>query len=535
MKKLLLFAVLVLAFTATAYSQDVKLDFRASGFIDFRTEAYNFGWSTNYATRTQMLGLPAQNQPPQFVNGVPNPLSGGEWNKTSAYLETRMRLKFDAIMGKELSGTIFFEADSSTYGDYRGMLANTTDPNRNSMGSWNADNTSLEIKNVYFDVAVPYIPVPTTVRFGIQPFGIRSNMFAYFDGAGVTAAAKFDPVQVTMSYAKMAEGLQANSDDADLWSLQLSAKIDTFTIGGWGFYMNARQYPLYEGYLSNTAPITKPSYGTNYNSMTSKMWWLGAYADGKLGPVNINFDFVYDNGWVKTDSFSAAAIAAGADDKVKYSGWASRLKVDFPWEAFNFGVVGYYGTGGDANKMDAKGQPGNKVYNPSAGAAGVYSSKNGSYVVPPNAETGAFNEGEVLTASYINDGYTGFNYFGNTAAMTRGSNGGIWLAKLYASYKVTPDLKMTLQGLYFGDTTKNGDTFGTRSTLDANGVQSLRNSSTIGYEIDLINEWQVYKNLVFRFGGGVLWAGDALKFWNGLDNQKPDTPWIITTRLTYSF
>ena len=58
------------------------------------------------------------------------------------------------------------------------------------------------------------------------------------------------------------------------------------------------------------------------------MWWLGAYADGKLGPVNINFDFVYDTGNVK-NRLSA--------QKVNYEGCATRLKIDFPWEAFNFG------------------------------------------------------------------------------------------------------------------------------------------------------------------------------------------------------
>jgi hypothetical protein len=516
MKKLLLVAVLVLAFSATAYSQAPKLDFRASGFIDFTTLAYTFNLSNNYQARTIMLGVAPENQPP--IPGVPT--SGGQWNKVSAYVQERLRLKFDAIMGKELSGTIFFEADSSTFGDYQGMVGGSF--MRNSMGTWGADNNSLEIKNVYFDVAVPYIPVPMTMRFGVQPFGIRANMFAYFDGAGVTAAVKLDPVQITATWAKMAEGLQANSDDTDLWSLQLSAKIDTFTIGGWGFYMDARQYPLYEGY-SSAAPPVKPSYGTNYNSVTSKMYWLGAYADGKLGPVNLNFDFVYDNGWVKNQ---------GLDQKVNYAGWATRLKVDYPWEAFNFGVVGFYGTGADTNKIDATGLPGKPVYNPASAAAGAVSSKNGSYVVPPNAETGSFNEGEVLTASFINDGFTGISYNGNTNSMTRGSGGGIWIAKLYAAYKVTPEFKMTLQGLYFGDTTKHGDTFG--NSRQSDGL-TLKNNSTIGYELDLINEWQVYKNLVFRFGGGVLWAGDALKFYNGFDNEKPNTPWIITTRLVYSF
>jgi len=528
MKKLLLFAVLILAFSATAYSQDVKLDFRASGFIDFRTEAYNFSWSTNYAARTLMLGLPAQNQPPQY-NPVTGTFSGGgEWNKISAYAEERLRLKFDAIMGKELSGTIFFEADSSTFGDYQGMVGGASYP-RNSLGTWNADNISLEVKNVYFDVAVPYVPVPITVRFGVQPFGTRSNMFLYVDGAGVTASAKLDPVQITGSWAKMCEGLQANSDDSDLYSLQISGKVDTFSIGGYGYYLDMRTYPLYAGYVTSPAPPTKPAYGSTVNSVSSKMTWLGAYADGKLGPVNINFDFVYDIGWVKSKS---TALDPAADSKVDYNGWASRLKVDYPWEAFNFGVVGFYGSGANANKIDASGFPGKPVYNPGQAAQGAFSSKNGSYVVPPNSETGSFNEGEVFTASYVNDGFTGFNYFGNTNQMTRGSNGGIWLAKLYASYKVTPDFKMTLQGLYFGDTTKNGDTFGT--SRNYTGI-ALQNNSTIGYEVDLVNEWQIYRNLALRFSGGVMWTGDALKFWNGYSNEKPNTPWIVVTRLVYSF
>ena len=46
MKKLFLFTVLVLAFAATAYSQDAKLDFRASGFIDARSELWRWNNST---------------------------------------------------------------------------------------------------------------------------------------------------------------------------------------------------------------------------------------------------------------------------------------------------------------------------------------------------------------------------------------------------------------------------------------------------------------------------------------------------------
>jgi len=512
MKKLLLFAVLVLAFSATAYSQDVKLDFRASGFIDFRTELYRWNWTTNLAGRTFIIqAVDADNKP--------SATGASAWNKTSSYAEERMRLKFDAVMGKELSGTIFFEADSSYFGDYRGQTS-LEGPMRNSMGWWNGDQAALEIKNAYFDVAVPYVPVPMTMRFGLQPFGTRANMFMYADGTGVTASAKIDPVQITAAWAKLLEGKQANGDDSDLYSLQLSAKVDTFTIGGYGYYFDMRTYPLNNGY---TSPNGVPAYGSTANSIASKMYWLGLYADGKMGPVNLNFDFVYDNGWVKKKI---------ADQKVKYAGWTSRLKVDYPWEAFNFGVVGFYGSGADANKTDQLGLPGKAVAN--LGAAPATSSKVGSYVVPINSETGSFNEGEVLTASYINDGFTGINYSGSSFNMTRGSQGGIWLAKVYGAYKVTPEFKMTLNALYYGDTTKNGDTFG--NSRQADGL-TLKNSSNIGFEVDLINEWQIYKNLVFRFGGGILWAGSALSMWNPVtaSNEKPNTPWIFVTRLTYSF
>ncbi len=271
MKKLLLFAVLVLAFSATAYSQDVKLDFRASGYIDFRTEWYRWNWTTNLAGRGFIIqAVDADNKPGS---------DGGEWNKTSAYVESRMRLKFDAIMGKELSGTIFFEADSSYFGDYPGQTGLNA-PTRNSFGVWGGDNASLEIKNIYFDVAVPYIPVPTTMRFGLQPFGIRSNMFMYVDGTGVTVSAKIDPVQITAYWAKMVEGKQANGDDSDMYGLALTAKIDTFTIGGYGFYFDARTYPLNAGY---TAPNTPPPYGSTANSVASKMYWLGSLCGREAG------------------------------------------------------------------------------------------------------------------------------------------------------------------------------------------------------------------------------------------------------------
>ena len=90
------------------------------------------------------------------------------------------------------------------------------------------------------------------------------------------------------------------------------------------------------------------------------MFWFGGYLDGKLGPVNLNFDFVFDHGKV-----SQRNMMAGSQDvpDVTYQGWATRLKVDFPWEKFNFGVVGMYATGSDANETSVSGLPGTTVAN----------------------------------------------------------------------------------------------------------------------------------------------------------------------------
>jgi hypothetical protein len=160
-------------------------------------------------------------------------------------------------------------------------------------------------------------------------------------------------------------------------------------------------------------------------------------------------------------------------------------------------------------------------------------------VVPPGSESGAiFGESIVLYSCWINRGDSGIGDTLNYNKMSRGPIGGTWLAKLYASAKLTPWYKVTLQGMYIGDTTKNGNTFGTAyaSIIPASG---LRDDKSIGFEFDLIQEIQIYKNLKYVIGAGYLFAGKALDYGyisapHAL-NSKPKDPWQITTNLTYNF
>ena len=320
---LTLFGLLIMAFSATVYAQ--KLEFKASGAIDWDTV-----WATNVpyyfinvaTAHGQHAGIFQTNAFDTYLTS-----KGGadrQLNHNDAYSYSRGLLKFDAIMDKNLSGTIYFEIDAFRWGGSPGWTANGKSAlglgaqggalqqagDRNSFGIWSTDRAAVEVKNVYIDFGLPYfgVPVPVTFRVGAQPFGLRPNMVVYTDGTGVTAAAQVGPVTIIPMWAKISEGLDWASDDSDMYGLHVNAKLGTFTVGGYGLYYDMRTYPLEYGTGVNwptgnageTWPIaTSSSYGL-YMAGTdkAKMWWFGFYADGKAGPVNLNFDAVFDQGKV---------------------------------------------------------------------------------------------------------------------------------------------------------------------------------------------------------------------------------------------
>jgi hypothetical protein len=388
-----------------------------------------------------------------------------------------------------------------------------------------------------------------TVRVGVQPFGVRPNIFLYTDGAGITAGIKIDPVMIIPMWAKVQEGFDPVADDADMYGLHANAKIGTFTVGGYGLNYNMNTYPMYYatgiGWPSSmtgspSSFSTSSSYGV-YIAGTQKanFWWFGAYIDGKLGPVNLNLDFVYDDG--KVEQRTSKTKTANISKDVEYSGWAGRIKVDYPWEKFNFGGTFMYASGSDADKTSTRGLPGDPVASPNSSAI---SKKVSGYVIPPGSESSPGSQESIVMYSCFNasaDGGTGIAQMGNYSQVSRGAFGGTWFAKAYGSVKATPWYKVTLQGLYIGDTTKHGNTLGTARKAPYTTTAPLQDDGTIGWELDIINEIDIYKNLKFFVGAGILFAGDALDVWRRTDpttcgaNYSPKNPWNVTTRLLYSF
>jgi hypothetical protein len=506
-----LVALLILAFGATAYAQ-AKLDFRASGSIDAQTH-----YSVN---------VPPLNPAGNAIYGVGGAAAGyanygSALDRKVSYWDSRMSLRFDAVMGKELSATLQFEVDAGRWGGPKtGYVNNMRDAN--NVGYWSTDRAGVEVKYMYMDVGLPYfgVPVPINLRVGAQPLAIRPWFFQATDGMGISASLKIDPVNINPFYFKPAEGNDWSADDADIYGLQVNAKVGTFTIGGYGLYANMNSYPMWV--TSVVAGLDTRINPQIQGPGTADFWWLGFYADGKAGPVNIQLDAAYDQGEARQSGFRT----------VNYSGYAARAKVDYPFEKFNFGITGMYASGSDAKKTSTAGLPGNTTWD------GGFSHRVSGWMVPVGSENGAAN-GESVVIYGMEAGASGGQGWAvnhNYDQTTKGAFGGTWFAKLAGSYKVTPWYKVTLQGLYIGDTTKNGNTFGNARHSDG----TPRDDKTIGVEFDWLNEFEIYKNLTFKLFGGYLWAGSAMNF-DTVGNNGPDhntnikNPWAIRTRLLYSF
>jgi hypothetical protein len=141
-----------------------------------------------------------------------------------------------------------------------------------------------------------------------------------------------------------------------------------------------------------------------------------------------------------------------------------------------------------------------------------------------------FLGGNFSTLICIPQGFQGNVW--NTQA-TRGATGGTWVAKLFASVQAAPSYKVTVWGLYIGDTTKGGNTLG--NAVNADG--GLRNDKSIGWELALIQDISIYKNLTLSIGAGLLFAGSALdqNVPGTTENKSPKNPYILGTKLAYMF
>jgi hypothetical protein len=507
-----LFGLLIMGFSTTVSAQ---VDFKGSAFM-----AAGFIFERNIFVGIGDVATFTGTRPVDF------PGEAADWNRPKAYWESYSTLRFDASVEKAVTGVMLFEMIDYRAGQWFGGYGYSAPTFDN--GLWNGKLAQIRVLNLYFDFALPYmgIPVPMNVRIGKQQYGVRPFFFLNNNGVGVTGSIKADPVNIALMYGKMAEPKDATSNDSNMYGADISAKLGNISAGTFLFDFRMKDYPLNNNQGVQPDSTLTFAYGVSPN-FKADMWYWGLYADGKAGPLNFNFDFVLDNGRVKP-----YVNTVGDVPSVKYSGWVAQLKFNYPIQKFTLGGLGLYSTGPDMRKTGVFGYPGEPAAN-----GGALTTKVGTFVSPPGSEAFVLWAESMFLGGDFGTLISGPLMMGTApfyqSDMTRSAFGGTWIAKLFGSYQATPWYKVTLQGLYIGDTAKHGNTMG--DAVDASG--NLRDDKTIGWEFGLINNIMIYKNLHLTVEGGYLLAGKALdqNIWGTNRNGDLKDPYVVSTCLVCFF
>jgi hypothetical protein len=492
MKKILIISIALLLVSVWAVPA-MAVDWSANGwigigFLYYKNIPNGVGSPVNLAGGISFLGSPT--------------LGGSwhdDWNDENAYVQMRGHLQLTARASEDLYGVFHFEMDSTTWGE--------AGAGRNSMGAWGTDQVAVEVKNVFIDFRVsPNLPV--WLRVGIQPYVVRPGWFLYRDGAGISGRVMIDPIKLMIRpfWGKETEGSIWRSDDRDIYGFDASLPIGPVTVGGFFIYENDREV----GGSVFAPAVSDPC----------AVWWLGAYADAKIGPVKVTVDFAYDQG-----EWDLPMPNTDAD----FQGWGIRGVADATFGIFNVGIGGLYYSGGDTREVNA---PASRDY--------------GWFIRPGGSETTGTLDDSVIFGgwgSWYGPGIghpspPGWQSVWTTSLIWYSPNlaydpsmSGMWGVRVFGSVQPLDWLKVMAQVAYWGDTTENGDTYGSSRDLTW-----WADNDEIGWEFDISTQVQIYKNLILKTAFGYLIAGSALDQWTPLvGNEIPQDPWAWYTSLIYAF
>jgi hypothetical protein len=455
--------------------------------------------------------------PAYFVWGIPffaptglpvNPLNpnGDAWNDTMAWMRMGANLTITARQSEDLYGVLGFNMSSSRWGEW-GAETDAT-----AAGSWyrahgdDSGSWSVLINDMYIDFRIPP-KLPIWMRIGAQPFVIRPWLVVNTVGPGITLRTTIDPIKLSINagWAKKWEGFDWDCDDVDAFFGDIAIPIGPVRVGGFIWYED------HGTFLLNTHPLL--AYPDSGQRDTAQIYWFGFYADGKIGPVGMQFDFVYNGGDIEWDD-QWSGPAPGTDIEA----WVVRGTLDIsPMPRLLVGIGGLYATGQDLD--------------PNENDITEYQSVNGPEGYGRQQGLPALQDFLLLT-----DGVMGIVPFRGPGVSFIGgpvSVGGVWYVRGFAQYMATDWLRLVANFGWIGDTRDEGNKFGTAT--DPTTISGLRDDDDVGFEMDFGFNVQLYKNLQWGVAFGYMFGGDALEQWDGTNNQDPHDPWAITSAILYTF
>jgi hypothetical protein len=452
----------------------------------------------------------------------------------------RFRISLDAVASESLSGQLFFEIGSQTWG--KGI--DTGVRNGDSGSALGADSpNAIKLRRAYIDWVVPQTDLK--IRMGIQGLSLPSfttqSMIFFDDVAAVTANYKFnDNVSLTALWARpyndnytMTPDLRHSDrdnymDNVDAFALLLPLSFDGVKVTPWGMYAalgpnwsggNASNATSYGRTMGGMLPAYGPLHkngtrATNERKLTSygDAWWAGLTGDiTYFDPFRIAWDFNY------------GSVAWQDDGRLNRQGWLASLLFEYKLDWGIPGLYGWYGSGDDNNPA------------------------NGSERMPS------------VTTGNANNGFSDFAMNGAPWNHTRegvlsDNMTGTWgIGARLKDVTFVEDLKHTLYLNYMGGTNSRSmakkigransaaTTWGPYAAR-GNGHDPLyMTTGDSALEIGLRNVYQMYENFQVYFEGAYIatWLDHSDSVWgrslmNGKSDQERD-PWNINLSFVYSF
>jgi hypothetical protein len=251
-------------------------------------------------------------------NGATNHLPLAKDSGYNNYFEQRARLQYIAKANDDLKLVTHFELDTRFGGigdGYKGIATG------NDSGNIDADQLTLETKNIYLDFNCPI--TKTNFKVGIQPWAdAYQSIFLLADMTGIYATKKFDPATVSLGWFRYNDAgpvsassttlKPAGRNDVDLIVLDGKYAINKDVTVGLSYYgmengntaVPAVRHLHMFGLNSNMKfdqvainPFIAIQAGASASDKSLSGILGGATAKvSKVGPGNINFAFAYLSG-----------------------------------------------------------------------------------------------------------------------------------------------------------------------------------------------------------------------------------------------
>jgi hypothetical protein len=493
--------------------------------------------------------------------------NGGVFNRKDSmwYARTRGRFDFIGEVGKA-KGVLGIELDhiygqaGSSDSTFVAAGAAATTPVQTGFGTdgsfdINTDSRGIiEVKWLYVEFPMPWIPVPTTVRLGAQPFGAAASYklaaYATGDFAGVNVVSQITPnVKAVLTFVQVEEALvgtdtrtsttaapagvlssQNRGDDfaaifapeiTPFKGLDLKPIISTFYAQG-TTSGSARQG---RGGI-NTTTAYSPT-GDVRGGVNEYRHTVGLDTRLRMGPFSLDPTIMYQFGnkaIIAPATFGAVAVP-GRKYYSELDAWLIDVRGGFQLGPLLLEGLAMYTTG-------------NTARNTTLGTTRSFQ--------PLTTDTGYLADwGTSLTSLGI-DYLNAWNEAGGRIAYPGVSIGWDKYGRMQfgakATYAITPELSV-MGGANAHWTAENVDRNGSVATAGSGitpvftGAAPRENKSFVGTELMAQISWRFAPGLAWDNQFGYMFMGPALDAVTdpNYTGRNTNDPWMITSRIRFTF